>query len=96
LARVQRIMRVAVLGSGLQGACVALELALNGAEVDLYEKNETCLSQASAHNEGKIHLGYVYANDPSLRTARLMARGTLCFSSLMRRWIGDAISFQFP
>ena len=84
-------MRVAVLGGGLQGACVALELAANGIAVDLYEKNDRCLSQASAHNEGKIHLGYVYANDPTMQTARLMARGALHFTSLMRRWIGDAI-----
>lgn len=84
-------MRVAVLGGGLQGACVALELAAKGVEVDLYEKNERCLSRTSTHNEGKIHLGYVYANDPTLQTARLMARGALCFSSLLRRWIGDAI-----
>ena len=84
-------MRVAVLGGGLQGACVALELAANGIAVDLYEKNDRCLSQASAHNEGKIHLGYVYANDPTMQTARLMARGALDFTSLMRRWIGDAI-----
>jgi len=84
-------MRVAVLGGGLQGACVALELAAKGVEVDLYEKNERCLSRASTHNEGKIHLGYVYANDPTMQTARLMARGALCFSSLLRRWIGDGI-----
>jgi glycine/D-amino acid oxidase-like deaminating enzyme len=87
----EKLMRVAVLGGGLQGACVALELAANGIEVDLYEKNERCLSRASAHNEGKIHLGYVYANDPTMQTARVMARGALRFSSLMRRWIGDAI-----
>jgi glycine/D-amino acid oxidase-like deaminating enzyme len=84
-------MRVAVLGGGLQGACVALELGAKGIEVDLYEKGARCLSGASAHNEGKIHLGYVYANDPSMQTTRLMARGALRFSSLMRRWIGDAI-----
>jgi glycine/D-amino acid oxidase-like deaminating enzyme len=84
-------MRVAVLGGGLQGVCVAFELAANGIAVDLYEKNERCLSQASAHNEGKIHLGYVYANDPTMQTARLMSRGAIHFSSLMRRWIGDAI-----
>ena len=63
-------MRVAVLGGGLQGACVALELSRHGVKVDLYEKSDQCLSQASAHNEGKMHLGYVYANDRSLRTAR--------------------------
>jgi glycine/D-amino acid oxidase-like deaminating enzyme len=84
-------MRVAVLGAGLQGACVAMELASHGVEVDLYDKNERCLTQASAQNEGKIHLGYVYAKDPTLNTARLMIRGAATFSPLMRRWIGTDI-----
>lgn len=84
-------MRVAVLGGGLQGACVALELSRHGVKVDLYEKSDQCLSQASAHNEGKMHLGYVYANDRSLRTARTMARGAVVFQRLMRRWLGNAI-----
>jgi len=35
-----QIMRVAVLGAGLQGACVALELSLHGVEVDLSEKGD--------------------------------------------------------
>jgi hypothetical protein len=84
-------MRVAVLGAGLQGACVAMELASDGLEVDLYDKNELSVSQASAHNEGKIHLGYVFAKDPTLNTARLMIRGALSFAPLMRRWIGADI-----
>src|SRR5512144_1671975 len=81
-------MRVAVLGGGLQGACVALELALSGVEVDLYDRSSIFVSEASAQNEGKIHLGYVYAKDPSLTTARLMIEGAIRFSALMRRWIG--------
>ena len=84
-------MRVAVLGGGLQGACVALELARSGIPVDLYEKSDRCVSQASAQNEGKIHLGYVYAKDRTLDTARLMIRGALSFSPLIRRWIGSEI-----
>jgi glycine/D-amino acid oxidase-like deaminating enzyme len=84
-------MRVAVLGAGLQGACVALELASHGVSVDLYDKNDRCVAQASAQNEGKIHLGYVYANDRTLRTARTMVKGAVAFSPLMRRWLGTAI-----
>jgi len=68
-----------------------MELASTGISVDLYDKNDRCLSQASAQNEGKIHLGYVYANDPTLRTARTMVRGAIMFSSLLRRWIGSAV-----
>src|SRR5215218_8071504 len=84
-------MRVAVLGGGLQGACVAMELADCGVAVHLYDRNAQCLTQASARNEGKIHLGYVYANDRSLGTARLMISGAVTFAPLMRRWIGTDI-----
>ena len=77
-------MRVAVLGAGLQGACTALELARAGVKVDLYERESACLTRASAQNEGKVHLGYVFAKDPTLATARAMARGALTFMPLLR------------
>ena len=68
-----------------------MELASAGIDVDLYDKNDRCVTQASAQNEGKIHLGYVYANDPTLRTARTMVKGAIAFSPLLRRWVGTAI-----
>jgi glycine/D-amino acid oxidase-like deaminating enzyme len=82
-------MRVAVLGAGLQGSCIALELARRGVEVDLVDRAGTPMTGASKHNEGKVHLGYVYANDPTRRTARTMIEGALEFGSLLRRWVGD-------
>jgi len=82
-------MKVAVLGAGIQGTCTALELARRGVEVALYDRAEQAITGASLFNEGKIHLGYVYGNDTSLRTARLMARGAVAFAPLMRRWVGD-------
>jgi glycine/D-amino acid oxidase-like deaminating enzyme len=85
-------IRVAVLGGGFQGACVALELAARGVRCDLYERNADCLNEASRHNYGKIHLGFGYAKDPSLETARLMARGALGFERALQRWIGSTPS----
>ena len=84
--------RVAVLGAGIQGCCLALELAARGAVVDLVEAGPVPMDGASRHTEGKIHLGFVYANDPSLRTAELMARGALAFLPLLRRWVGAAVA----
>jgi glycine/D-amino acid oxidase-like deaminating enzyme len=81
-------MRVAVVGGGIQGCAVALELAGRGVQVTLYERRERLLDAASRHTEGKIHLGFVYAADDSLRTARLMARGAAAFAPAMQRWIG--------
>ena len=72
-------MRIAVVGGGLQGCAVALELARRGHAVELFDEQPNLMTGASRNSEGKIHLGYVYAADPSLRTARLMCtrRGRL-------------------
>jgi glycine/D-amino acid oxidase-like deaminating enzyme len=85
-------IRVAVLGGGFQGACVALELAARGVRCDLYERHADCLAEASCHNHGKIHLGFGYAMDPTFETARLMARGALGFERALRRWLGSTAS----
>ena len=44
---------------------MALELARHGVEVDLFDRPTRPMTGASGHNEGKLHLGYVYANDPT-------------------------------
>ncbi|HZO45237.1 MAG TPA: FAD-dependent oxidoreductase [Xanthobacteraceae bacterium] len=85
-------MRVAVLGAGFQGTCVALELAARGVAVDLYDRNDACITQAGRWNEGKIHLGFVYANDRSLNTSRLMAHGALTFDRALARWLETNIA----
>lgn len=81
-------MRMAVIGAGLQGAGIALEAVRRGVTVDLFEKHDTCLGRASLHNEGKLHLGFVYANDPTLRTARLLALAALHFEPIVAGWLG--------
>jgi hypothetical protein len=78
---------VAVLGAGFQGVCAALELAQRGVAVDLYDRHDACITQAGARNEGKIHVGFVYANDPSFDTTRLMVRGALTFDAALKRWL---------
>ena len=81
-------MQVAVLGGGLQGCCTALALAESGVRVTLFDRNEQLLSRAAVANEGKIHLGYMYAGDPSLSTARTMMRGALAFAPFFARHLG--------
>ena len=82
-------MRVAVLGGGLQGCCTALALAERGAKVTLFDKNDTLLSRAAVANEGKIHLGYMYAGDPTLATAKTMMAGALSFAPFLERYLGQ-------
>lgn len=50
------------------------------------------VGEASAYNEGRIHLGYTYGMDKSLNTARLMTKAALVFEKLLTRWFGNNIS----
>ena len=79
--------RIAIIGAGGAGACAALELASRGHDVEVFEKTELAVSQASFINEGKIHLGFIYAKDSSCRTAFQMIDGALEFEENLRRWI---------
>lgn len=72
--------RVCVLGAGIQGSCLALALAGHGYLVDLVDRRDRPLAGTSINTEGKIHLGFVYANDPRGETHRLMIRGSLAFA----------------
>ncbi len=81
-------MRIGVLGGGLQGCCTALALADRGVHVTLFDRNQALVTRAGATNEGKIHLGYMYAGDPSLQTARTMMTGALAFEPFLKRHLG--------
>lgn len=92
-------MRLAVLGAGLLGSCLALEMAKRGVQVDLYDREGACVTQAGGRNEGKIHLGFVYGADPSFQTADKMIAGAMQFYPLLRRWVGselDTIAVSDP
>ena len=80
-------MRIAILGGGGVGVCAALELARYGLTVDVYEQDARPLMRASRVNEGKIHQGFLYANDPTARTAQVLAEGALAFTACLARWI---------
>src|SRR3954452_9607282 len=90
-------MRVGVLGGGLQGCCIALALAARKIPVVLFDRNDQLLSRAAVANEGKIHLGYMYANDPGCATARMMMEGALAFAPFFRRHLAvDCFSISRP
>ena len=80
--------RVLILGAGLQGAGVALELAQRGIPVTILEQDEIALNRASLRNEGKIHYGFIWANDPSRETAFLQLEGALRFRAIVDQWLG--------
>jgi hypothetical protein len=79
---------VAVLGSGIMGASVALYLARKHVHVVLVDGSAELFSKASRWNEGKIHLGYLYGADPTMNTARKLLTGGLNFPSLVEDLVG--------
>lgn len=79
--------RIAILGAGGLGACLALELAQRGYQIDLYEEHSEPIKKATYVNEGKIHLGFIYAMDKGFNTSREMIIGALHFISNLKRWV---------
>jgi glycine/D-amino acid oxidase-like deaminating enzyme len=67
---------------------VALALAERGINTVIFDRNDRLLSRAAVANEGKIHLGYMYANDRSYSTARVMMQGALAFGPFFARHLG--------
>jgi len=70
------------------GCCLALEMAQRGYSVDLIDLATEPMNGASLNNEGKLHLGFVYANDPTKETHRLMQQGALAFAGIIRKLTG--------
>jgi glycine/D-amino acid oxidase-like deaminating enzyme len=85
------VAHVAVLGAGIMGASTALLLARRGVRVVVVDAAERPVDRASRWNEGKIHLGYLYAGDASLETARRVLPGGLAFKPLVESLIAEAI-----
>ena len=71
-----------VLGGGIQGCCIALMLEKQGYEVNLVDKNKDIINRASLNQEGKIHLGFVYGLDSSLKTGKKLLLDALYFAPL--------------
>lgn len=73
------------------GASTALMLARAGRPVVLFDAAAEPFCGASRWNEGKIHLGHLYAADPSLATARRVLPGGLAFRPLVETLIGEPL-----
>ena len=79
---------VAVLGGGIMGSSVALHLARLGAHATVFDREDEPFCGASRWNEGKIHLGFLYAADPTLGTALSVLDGGLDFGFQVERLTG--------
>lgn len=74
------------------GVSTALFLARGGARVTLVDAAPAICAGASRWNEGKIHLGHLYAADQSLRTAQRLLPGGLAFRPLVESLIGQSLA----
>lgn len=86
--------KVAILGAGIQGVSVALALNHAGFHVELFDRTPTPMSRTSLKGEGKLHLGYVYGNDSSLATAKIMVEGAMNFGTLLDSWLPKSIDWK--
>jgi hypothetical protein len=77
----------------MQGICTALALGHDGWTVDLIDRSPAPMLATSVRGEGKLHLGYVYANDQGRSTASLMVDGALRFSDLLDRWLPEPLDW---
>lgn len=83
--------RVLVIGAGLFGCSVAIELAtVSGLQIDLVEQNDDVMLEASMANHNRLHLGYHYLR--SADTAKQSIEGLLTFLF----YYGAAVRFNFP
>ncbi len=78
---------IAVVGGGIVGVTASLLAARQGWQVTLFEAEPELWSRASAVNEGKIHLGPVFALGDDA-TVDLLQRGALSFAGLVDEAIG--------
>jgi glycine/D-amino acid oxidase-like deaminating enzyme len=86
--------RVVVLGAGSQGVLIALMLRNRGHSVTLIDKAPAPMLRAGLRNEGKIHLGFIYVNDPGFDTPLLMLRSALAFAATVEECVGRSINWD--
>ncbi|MCB0665515.1 MAG: FAD-dependent oxidoreductase [Saprospiraceae bacterium] len=92
--RIQRKGTATIIGSGIQGCTIALQLVRRGYHVNLIEKNSRLYSQASVQQEGKIHLGFIYAMDTLTQTSERLLSDALHFSPILDELIGMKIDWS--
>lgn len=68
----KKSLNIAVVGGGIFGVTSAIYLARKGHHIDLFERHQDILQEASSHNQYRLHRGYHYprSNETVLSTLR--------------------------
>ena len=74
-----------VIGAGIQGCMIALQLDRLGHHVNLIDKNQDIYNRTSLNQEGKVHTGMIYALDESHNTANKMIEDALQFAPIIEQ-----------
>ena len=84
-------INIAIIGGGIIGCCVALELAKNYNDIYVFEKNPgiTKGENQSSRNSGVLHAGIYYEHDIRPLKGRLCVEGN-------RLWVEFAHKHQLP
>ncbi len=85
---------VGILGGGMQGSCMALLFRKKGYEVTILEQADDLMSRASFNQEGKIHMGFIYAHDTSMNTGHKLMRDCLHFASCLEELLDEKINWN--
>ena len=70
-----------IMGAGIQGCCIALLLSKYYKNITIIEQENHIMLKSSAAQEGRVHLGFLYANDKSMKTGYKMLNDALNFSN---------------
>jgi L-2-hydroxyglutarate oxidase LhgO len=84
-------INIAIIGGGIIGCCVALELAREQADIYVFERNPgiTKGENQSSRNSGVLHAGIYYEQDLRPLKAKLCVEGN-------RLWYAFAHKYQLP
>ena len=69
--------KIAIVGAGIFGCSIALELDKEGYQILLFEKEEDIMLKATKNNHNRIHYGYHYPR--SLETTKQSLDGLISF-----------------
>ena len=83
-----------VLGWGIQGCCIALMLRKHGYEVNLIDKSGDIINRTSLIQEGKIHLGFNYGMDNSLKTGKKLMLDALYFAPYLEYLLDKKVNWE--